>query len=137
MVFEAMMHQVAKLLVIDQNDTYLMLTRSNPPAFGNDPDLPGGTIEDGEQPIAAMVREVYEEAGITIKATDVRQLYEGTEYSQHGTHYSLFTTTVGERPSVTISWEHAGYEWLNRDEFLAKAKAATDTYMQMVYEQLK
>lgn len=131
------MHQVAKLIIQDDSNNYLILIRSNHPRFGNDPDLPGGTIEEGEQPIEAMVREVQEEAGITIQAADVHQVYAGDDYSKHGTHYSLFTAKIDARPDVALSWEHSGYEWLSREAFLEKAKAAEDTYMQMVYEQLK
>jgi 8-oxo-dGTP pyrophosphatase MutT (NUDIX family) len=54
------MKQVAKLILRDQNDRYLLLYRSNHPTFGNDPDLPGGTLEVGEDPIRALIREAEE-----------------------------------------------------------------------------
>ncbi|MEO5949494.1 MAG: hypothetical protein ABIP74_03750, partial [Candidatus Saccharimonas sp.] len=66
-----------------------------------------------------------------------RKLYEGTDYSQHGTQYSLYVVTLDHRPDITMSWEHSAHAWLDRTEFLAKARAAKDTYMQMVYDKLK
>lgn len=127
------MKQVAKLLVIDHNGMYLLLYRNGHPEFGDDPDLPGGTIEDGEEPLDAMVREVQEEAGIDIETSQVKCLYRGNEYSSRDTEYSLFVETRPTRPSVTVSWEHASFEWLDRQAFLEKAKGAKDGYMQMVY----
>lgn len=131
------MKQVAKLIIIDPNDNYLLMQRSSHPVFGDDPDLPGGTLEDGEQPLQTMIREVDEEAGVTIRKEDAQKLYAGTEYSTHDTEYSLYQARLTTRPEITISWEHSGYEWLSRDEFLEKAKNSQDTYMHMVYDQLK
>jgi 8-oxo-dGTP pyrophosphatase MutT (NUDIX family) len=130
------MKQVAKLVLINTDNNYLLLYRSAHPTFGDDPDLPGGTIDPGEQPLAAMVREVWEEAGITIDPSAVRLLYQGTEYSTHGTEYSLYTTTIDATPAVTLSWEHSSFEWLSREAFLQKAGGAQDTFMQMSGEQL-
>lgn len=130
------MKKVAKLVIIDGQNKHLLMYRSNHPTFGNDPDLPGGTLEEGEVPLEAMIREVYEEAGITIDRATVREVYAGTDYSAHGTHYSLYVVELLETPEVLMSWEHASYEWLARDVFLEKAKSANDTYMHMVHDVL-
>ena len=127
------MKQVAKLIIIDNDNKHLLMHRSDHPAFGTDPDLPGGTLEDGEQPLATMIREVQEEAGIEIEDTEAVLLYQGSEYSTNGTEYSLYRVTLDGRPDVTISWEHSSYEWIDRDQFLEKSKDAKDTYMHMVY----
>lgn len=131
------MNQVAKLLIIDNQNNYLMMHRSDHPRFGVDPDLPGGTLEEGEEPLQTMLREVIEEAGISIDKSAVKLLYSGSEYSEHGTQYYFFATKVDERPPIRISWEHSSYEWISRDEFLEKAKNAKDTYMHMVYDAVK
>lgn len=55
-----LMKKVAKLVMIDPNDKYLLMYRSEHPTFGNDPDLPGGTLEDGESVLETMLREVEE-----------------------------------------------------------------------------
>jgi len=126
--------KVSKVLIIDEQDNYLMMWRSNHPNFPNDPDLPGGTIEADESPEVAAVREVKEEAGILITPSELTHLYTGTEYSTHQTEYSLYMIKVPARPTVTISWEHSSYEWLPRDKFLNAAKNASDTYMHMVHD---
>ena len=128
------MKKVAKLLMIDSNDKYLIMFRSDHPIFGSDPDLPGGTLEDGETLLDALLREVQEEAGVNIDAKNVDKIYSGTEYSKHGTHYALFVTKLNVRLEIIMSWEHSSYEWLERDKFLQKAKSANDTYMHMVFD---
>ena len=53
------MKKVAKLVIIDNENKYLLMYRSGHPTFGDDPDLPGGTLEGREQPVDTMVREVF------------------------------------------------------------------------------
>src|SRR5664279_2915033 len=131
------MNPVAKLVIIDNDDKYLLMYRSAHPTFGDDPDLPGGTLEDSEQPLETMIREVYEEAGIVVDEAKILKVYEGTDYSAHKTHYSLYVTRFDDRPDVIMSWEHSSYEWIDLDDFLKKARNANDTYMHMVHDSLK
>lgn len=131
------MKKVAKLVIIDPEDKYLLMYRSDHSAFGKDPDLPGGTLEDDETLFETMLREVEEEAGIHIDTKNVDEVYSGIEYSTHGTHYALFVTKLNVRPEVVMSWEHSSYEWLARSDFLEKAKKANDTYMHMVADTLE
>lgn len=126
------MKKVVKLLIIDPDDRFLLMYRSDHPQFGEDPDLPGGTMEDSESLLETLLREVKEEAGITIDEKNVEEIYSGTDYSTQGTHYALFVTRLNVRPKVVISWEHSSYKWLERDAFLREAKSANDTYMHMV-----
>jgi 8-oxo-dGTP diphosphatase len=132
-----MMAKVAKLLIIDTEDKHLLLHRSNHPTFGTDPDLPGGTIEEGETTLEAMLRETAEEVGLELDAGDIRLIYSGVEYSQDKTQYNLYICRHKIRPNIVLSWEHSSFEWLAPEEFLAKAKYATDNYMHMVYDKLK
>jgi len=128
------MKQVAKIVVVDENNNYLLMQRSDHPSFPNDPDLPGGIVEEGELPLDAMLREVVEEAGFSIDRKVVERLYFGDEYSAHNTYYSLYKAKLVKRPEVIISWEHSSYEWIDRDLFIDRAKNAKDTYMHMVHD---
>ena len=96
--------------------------RNNHPVFGNDPDLPGGTLEGKETSLETMLREVKEEIGVDIDKNLAKEVYSGTGYSNNGTHYSLFIAKLDKQPEITISWEHSSYEWIDYDELLKKSK---------------
>lgn len=126
------MKKVAKLVMIDHEDKYLLMYRSDHPTFGADPDLPGGTLEDGESTLETMIREVEEEAGVIVTPGDAEEIYAGSEYSRHATYNALYCVKFAKRPPIIMSWEHSRYEWIPREEFIEKSRGAVDTYMHMV-----
>ena len=76
----------------------------------------GGRVEDGEEPIAAMEREINEETGLRVDV-DPRPI-------------DVFTTLRGEQPmvvvfyraayrsgEVSISAEHSEHRWCEIEEF--------------------
>ena len=126
------MKKVAKLAIKDSEENYLLLTLNNHPTFGNSWDLPGGTADGDESPVETMIREVHEEIGVDIRKDEVTEVYSGTDYSTHGTQYTLFTTRLDTAPDIRLSWEHSSYEWVSHKDFLDAAKNANDTYMHMV-----
>jgi 8-oxo-dGTP pyrophosphatase MutT (NUDIX family) len=130
------MKKVAKLVLVDGSNNCLLMYRSNHPTFGDDPDLPGGTLEEGELVSETMVREVQEEIGFSIAIDMAKEIYSGSDFSKNGTHYSLFIAQLNERPEITMSWEHSSYEWLSHEDFLEKARSANDTFMHMVHATL-
>jgi len=118
------MKTVAKAVLIDKDGKYLLMRRSDHPTFLNDPDLPGGTLEVGEDPFDTMLREVVEEIGVTLDPASIEQQYAGDEYSAHGTVYHLYTARLDERPEIVMSWEHSSYDWVDLDVFLEQAAQA-------------
>lgn len=130
------MKTVAKIL-LQYNEEYLMIHRSNHPTFGADPDLPGGKGEIGESSLDTVLREVHEEIGLELNVSELRELYAGTNYSRHGTFYSLFIVELAEKPAITMSWEHSSFEWIDKTDFIHKATGANDTCMHMAAETLR
>lgn len=130
------MKQIAKVLLHDPSGNYLLLEHTNHPTFPNDPDFPGGTVEEGETPLQGAVREVMEEIGVDLAPERLELLYHGSEYSQHGSEYSLFRYQCDERPKVTLSWEHTAFGWETPETVIAKCRDALDTYMHMVADTL-
>ena len=128
------MKKVSKAVIINTQEQYLLLQRNNHPVFGDDPDLPGGTGEPGESTAITMLREVYEETGLTIAEGQPQTLYAGTGYSQIGTYQALYLLRLDSAPNIVLSDEHSMYEWLDKDAFLRKALQSKDPYMHMVHD---
>jgi bis(5'-nucleosidyl)-tetraphosphatase len=84
-------------------------------------DLPKGHIEPGETDLECALREMNEETGIPTSAVQVEQ---GFEYrSVYHPQYARYDNEVIEKtliiflgwvdaPTITISTEHLGYEWI-------------------------
>lgn len=62
---------------IKKDDKYLILLRSsNAALFPNHWDFPGGKLEDGEDPVKGIEREISEETTLKAKALEVIGVYE-------------------------------------------------------------
>ena len=132
------MKQVAKVLIWNEkNETLLLLRLNNHPVFGNDPDLPGGTVDSGETPKMAAIREVAEEAGVVLDESKVMLRAKDTTTSTHNTEYYVYETRLDYAPEVVLSWEHESYEWVDKKTLIVAATAARDTYMHVVARSLK
>jgi len=63
-------------------------------------DLPGGTIERGEEPVETALREAREETGLNLARFGLREL------GVYGDH-TLFICHIDEmQPQIVTSWEH-------------------------------
>ncbi|MEO6761173.1 MAG: NUDIX hydrolase [Candidatus Saccharimonadales bacterium] len=126
---------VAKLMLQTGDGKLLLLHRSNHPSLPNDPDLPGGTLEKNEEPIAALLREVSEEIGIKFDSKSVELVFQSDKY-ESGRIYYLYKSLCRVKPNIIISWEHTDYQWLDLKDFTSQSHLAKDHYMHMVYDYL-
>lgn len=104
----------AKVVILDKDDHALVLTRSDThPRSPLNADIPGGIMEDGETFEEGAIREVKEETGLDIDPLDLKLIYTLT-HDFLGTSVSRLVFAVrlpGERPDITLSWEHVEYAW--------------------------
>ncbi|MEI7522123.1 MAG: NUDIX hydrolase [Candidatus Saccharibacteria bacterium] len=132
------MRKIAKALIIDGEGKVLVLYRSDShPHFARHLDFPGGIVELNELAADAVAREIYEEAGITIKQTDLKLIHEETMPS--GKICMLYSCTIkSERPIVKISWEHGHSEWLTTGQIInTPMPEKVDDYFEMVVRYLR
>lgn len=128
---------VAKVLVTDSKGSILLLRRSKThPYYAYHWDFPGGEVEKNEDSKVAALRELYEEAGITLDVSLLRVAFEKT--TANNTTHVLYTAVLdGPTPSVTISWEHDRYTWLSLEEVVKLGLPEhADTYFVDVLEWL-
>tara|TARA_Y100000034_G_scaffold130503_1_gene189144 strand:- start:4004 stop:5209 length:1206 start_codon:yes stop_codon:yes gene_type:complete len=104
------MPQSVAILIFDPHGRVLVLRRgpTDPwkPGHWN---FPGGGVEVGETPQQAAVREVYEEAGIAIRPTD---LHYSFSFRRPGGGTHLLWVKLREVPRVELlDREHDSFQW--------------------------
>lgn len=122
---------VAKIILLDADDNFLLLTRSDThPTLAGFYDLPGGQIEDAEEPGEAVVREVKEETGLDVLRSDLRVMYAVTMFiGQRSWPTLLYLVRANDKkPPITLSYEHKLYEWASLDRLAEVEPHLAPTY---------
>lgn len=83
--------------------------------------FPGGHIESGESLAEAMVREVFEETGLTIKNPRLCGMYDWVY--EDGIRYLVFIYKATEFDGELKSSEEGSVRWIKKEEFLKEKLA--------------
>lgn len=105
--------------IIKQNDEILLLRRAGGnPQFDKLYELPGGKVDFGEDPKAALQRELQEETGLevtTLQLSDVYSRLDTTDF--HKQYIALvFWASARGGQHITLSAEHDKYAWKKLSE---------------------
>ena len=111
---------LAKTIVRNKKGLYLVLRRS---ATDSDSpgraDLPGGGIDEDENPHEAAVREAVEEAGLDIDNDSLQLRYAFTKPEEDKVIVRYLYRAQIDDQVVTLSHEHDLFWWVDRAEFVA------------------
>lgn len=115
------LHEVAQPIFVAEiyiihDDKLLMLKRSETkkkfPGFWS---LPGGHIDEGEDPLAAAIREVKEETGVTIVPEEIKlkvvALHHHIDREELYAAFA-FAVTLTEQPIITSEEREGEARWI-------------------------
>lgn len=128
-------HVIARTLVFNPKGQVLLLVRSaddrfRPGGF----DVPGGKVDDGEDYLAAAIRETNEEVGLELDRLHVHICCATTEVGyhnrlQHDINYVclgfVYQLAEDEDGAIQLSHEHSAFAWYAIDEAIGLSKNTT------------
>lgn len=109
---------------IMHGDEVLMFKRSekkkNFPGFWS---IPGGHVDEGEDPLAAAIREVKEETGITVTPDNMKlkvvALHQHLDRNELYVAFA-FTATIPEKITPPASTEEGTAHWVKKSDMMTK-----------------
>jgi 8-oxo-dGTP pyrophosphatase MutT (NUDIX family) len=107
--------------IVERNKHCLIIQRGANDFLPNTWELPGGAIEEGEDLVAAVQREIAEETGLTdvvIHEPINTNAYvlELSDKIKEVAHTTL-TATLNSKQPVILSGEHQAFAWISKEEF--------------------
>lgn len=109
---------VAKAALFNESGELLLLRRASGDAIRpGELDIPGGSIDEGENPEQAVIREIEEETGLKVSEEDIMLGYTETSDREDKVIVRfLFIGRASLLQQITLSHEHQGYAWLPFDQ---------------------
>ena len=101
----------------------LAARRTSPPELAGGWEFPGGKVEEGEDPVAAVVREVAEELGCGIEVTG---MLAGEAPVRDGLTLRVAVASLVEGEPVPVEAQHDAVRWLGPEELDEVAWLAPD-----------
>jgi ADP-ribose pyrophosphatase YjhB (NUDIX family) len=129
-------YRTAKAVIYDQTGNVLLLRRSSThPTQGLHMDLPGGIIEENEQPTPALLREIEEETGLKFRINDLKLVFTLTEnyHGQNAVRLVYAASVEGSKTKINLSWEHDQFHWLSPAQAIKKLKGGRYTRKGLKY----
>lgn len=108
-------HENALAIIVNDDRQILLLKRADGEGFWqpNKWALVGGRVEEGESPLQAVQREIYEETKLVVEKFKEKFTLQRNENS---IEYIYIAKYEGDPYSIELNFEHTGYGWFTPEE---------------------
>lgn len=112
------MQRIAVYGYIRNNEGKILLVQRAPhDSFPGLWEMPGGTLDFGEDPKIGVEREVQEECGISVEALHpiaaISGVSEKNDSKSHTVRLAFLCRLIDKRSKITLSKEHSAYLWVD------------------------
>ena len=115
-------------LIVNGEDKVLLLKRAIKPHFGKW-DIPGGFLENGENPVVGLKREAKEELGIDVKPLEILTICVdnyGLEEDDFYTFNVFYKCKISDG-KIVLDQENSEFKWFSKNEIPWKELAFNNT----------
>lgn len=106
-----------KAIVLNSQKKILLLLRSKKTDASGKWSLPGGALEDKEDPDVSIQREIEEETGLLVSDIKPYSLRSYSNYENDSVLIIGYMCTANSE-NVRVNWEHDSYRWVSKLEAL-------------------
>lgn len=114
--------------VLQQQGKLLLIKRAEQDRrFPGYYELPGGKVDMGEDPMAALEREFWEETGIQVQVGDPLRTMKKTSYDHH--LIEIVYRVSADHTNVTLSEDHQEFRWVGELSELEGLQITEEDYL--------
>lgn len=105
-----------KAIILNPENQILLLQRSDKAGLKGKWSIPGGALEDGENPFEGIQREISEET--KLKVNNVVPFHIKSYSEKNDFVVIIGYVCKANLEGVELNWEHSAYRWLTKEEAL-------------------
>jgi 8-oxo-dGTP diphosphatase len=102
-----------KAIVLNSKNELLLMKRSEKSGRGGGWDFCGGGLDENEDPIWGIAREIKEESGLEV--VDIQPIAV-TSFNEEDSVVMIGYKARAVTEDVVLSWEHDEYKWVSKEE---------------------
>lgn len=116
---ESVIRIVVYGFLLNEDKKFLIVQRANHDTNPGIWEMPGGTLEIGEEPIEGVIREIREETNLEVqikRPLTVKSIYKRSSQTKKMTHtirIAFQGQIVDGSKKIALSNEHAAFKWVD------------------------
>jgi len=111
--------------IIRKGDTYFIARRKPEKSLGGYWEFPGGKLEEGEDPVSALQRELLEELGMKVGEI---QYYDSHEHEYESFNIELIAYSCDFIEATFEMTDHDSYLFVSKNDLHSYSLAPADIY---------